>query len=321
MLQLTLIKIFTTLTPSKVLSKATEETLPILKGRIIAHLGKALIIEDDEGQTSLCKKRTQLEQPAVGDYVEWIRTESNAGRVEKVLERRSLLSRPAKNGKVRPVAANLDQIVIILAVKPNIDAFLLDQYLIVCKFQEIAPLIILNKIDLLDDESRQLTDELIRVYRKLDYEVIEVSAIEKTGLNTLRKRLQNETSILVGQSGVGKSTITNALLPDLELQTKTLSTASGLGKHTTTSSTMYKLPEGGNIIDSPGVNIFGLAHITKKNLAYGFREISHFADQCKYSNCMHIKEPKCAVKDNVESGKVDKQRYLRYLKLLEKLGY
>ncbi|MEW5058211.1 ribosome small subunit-dependent GTPase A [Cycloclasticus sp. 46_83_sub15_T18] len=294
---------------------------PLLTGRIVAHLGKALLVENNDGVTSRCKKRSQLEQPAVGDYVEWIQTEEGAGRVEKILARKSLLSRPAKNGNTRPVAANLNQIVVILAVKPNIDPLLLDQYLIVCEFQEIAPLIVLNKVDLLDDESRQRTDELIGIYKAIGYEIIEVSAEEKTGLDTLRARLRDETSILVGQSGVGKSSITNALLPDLELQTKVLSTASGLGKHTTTATTLYKLPEGGDIIDSPGVNIFGLAHITEKTLAYGFREIRQYAEQCKFSDCMHLKEPKCAVKDNIDTGKIANTRYLRYLKLRGKLSY
>lgn len=294
---------------------------PLLTGRIVAHLGKALLVENNEGVTSRCKKRSQLEQPAVGDHVEWIQTEEGAGRVEKILARKSLLSRPAKNGNTRPVAANLNQIVVILAVKPNIDPLLLDQYLIACEFQEIAPLIVLNKVDLLDDESRQRTDELIGIYKAIGYEIIEVSAEEKTGLDTLRARLRDETSILVGQSGVGKSSITNALLPDLELQTKVLSTASGLGKHTTTATTLYKLPEGGDIIDSPGVNIFGLAHITEKTLAYGFREIRQYAEQCKFSDCMHLKEPKCAVKDNIETGHIANTRYLRYLKLRDKLSY
>ncbi len=280
-----------------------------------------MIVEAEDGITARCKKRTQLQQPAVGDNVEWIKTEEGAGRVEKVLERRSLLSRPAKNGQTRPVAANLDQIVAILAVKPTIDPLLLDQYLIVSEFQDIKPLIVLNKVDLLDEQSRLQVDELIMLYRRLSYEVIEVSAAKKTGLDMLRERLKDKTSILVGQSGVGKSTITNALLPDLDIQTKALSTASGLGKHTTTSSTLYKLPEGGDIIDSPGVNIFGLAHITEQNLAYGYREIKQLADQCKYSNCLHLKEPKCAVKDGVDNGSISKQRYLRYLKLRDKLAY
>ncbi len=298
----------------------SNENEPLITGRVIAHLGQSLLIEDDQGQIARCKKRTRLEQPAVGDNVEWIRTEEAAGRVEKILERRSLLSRPAKNGSVRPVAANLDQIVVILAVKPSIDALLLDQYLIVCELQGIAPLIVLNKVDLLDKASRLETDALIKVYRGLGYEIIEVSALKKTGLESLRQRLQGEISILVGQSGVGKSSITNALLPDLALQTKVLSTASGLGKHTTTATTLYKLPEGGDIIDSPGVNIFGLANINEKTLAYGYREINEWAEHCKFSNCLHLKEPKCAVKDKVEEGAISKQRYLRYLKLRDKLS-
>jgi len=298
----------------------SKESAPLITGRVIAHLGQSLLIEDDQGKIARCKKRSRLEQPAVGDNVEWIRTEDDAGRVEKILERRSLLSRPAKNGSVRPVAANLDQIVVILAVKPSIDALLLDQYLIVCELQGIAPLIVLNKVDLLDEASRLETDALIKIYRGLGYEILEVSALEKTGLENLRQRLQGEISILVGQSGVGKSSITNALLPDLALQTKVLSTASGLGKHTTTATTLYKLPEGGDIIDSPGVNIFGLANINEQTLAYGYREIKAWAEHCKFSNCLHIKEPKCAVKDKVEEGAISKQRYLRYLKLRDKLS-
>lgn len=303
------------------MNPSPQEKQTLLNGRIVAHLGRALLVEDNEGNTIHCKKCTQLEHPAVGDYVTWIRTEQGAGRVEKILERKSLLSRPSKNGKTRPVAANLNQIVVILAVKPTIDLLLLDQYLIVCEFQKIAPLIVLNKTDLLDDASKIEIDDLTLIYQSLGYEIIKVSAKNKSGLNILRKRLQNETSLLVGQSGVGKSTITNALLPDLELQTKTLSTASGLGKHTTTSSTLYKLPEGGDIIDSPGVNIFGLAHITEQSLGQGFREIEQLAWQCKYNNCLHIKEPKCAVKDGVENNSISKQRYLRYLKLRDKLAY
>jgi ribosome biogenesis GTPase len=303
------------------LSQTKHQTQALIKGRVVAHLGKALIVEDSDGGTARCLKRTQLEQAAVGDQVEWIRTEDGAGRVEKVLERKSLLSRPAKNGKTRPVAANLDQIVVILAVKPPIDPLLLDQYLIVCEFQDIAPLIVLNKIDLLEGNAQKDTDSLVSTYQRIGYNIIEVSAKTKTGLNPLREALQNKTSLLVGQSGVGKSSITNALLPDLELQTKVLSTASGLGKHTTTASTLYKLPEGGDIIDSPGVNIFGLADITEQNLAYGYRDIRVLADQCKFANCVHLNEPNCAVKENVESGNLSKQRYLRYLKLRDKLSY
>ena len=247
-------------------------------------------------------------------------TEEGAGRVEKILPRRSLLSRPAKSGATRPVAANIDQLVAILAVKPNIDALLLDQYLIVCELQGITPLIVLNKIDLLDGAAKQKIDKLVANYQQLGYELIKVSAKDKSGLQQLSQRLYDKTSILVGQSGVGKSSLINALIPDLALQTKVLSTVSGLGKHTTTSSTLYKLTGGGEVIDSPGVNIFGLADITEYSLASGYREIRQLADQCKYANCLHLREPKCAVKDAVENGAMSQARYARYLKLREKLS-
>lgn len=301
--------------------KTKKEPTEMLTGRVIAHLGKALLVEDSSGETARCHKRTKLEQPAVGDYVHWTKTEQGAGRVEHLLPRQSLLSRPSKNGKTRPVAANLDQIVIIIAVNPTIDPLLLDQYLVVCEKQQLTPLILLNKIDLLDPISRQSTNELIKDYQDLAYEVIEVSAKNKLGLHQLRQQLAHKTSLLVGQSGVGKSSLTNALLPDLDIQTKALSTASGLGKHTTTSTTMYKLPGGGDIMDSPGVNIFGLANISEFDLANGYREIKKRADQCKFANCLHINEPKCVVKDDLEKGKLSPQRYQRYLKLREKLAY
>jgi len=297
-----------------------QSTSELLNGRVIAHLGKALIIEDEDGNVFRCHKRTQLEQSAVGDNVLWLKTEDDAGRVEQVLPRRSLLSRPGKRGDTRPVAANLDQIVVILAVKPNIDALLLDQYLVVCENQDLTPLIVLNKCDLLDDESTLTTQSIINDYQQLGYEVLKTSAKENSDLTALKQQLHNKVSLLVGQSGVGKSSIINALLPDLSLQTKTLSNASGLGKHTTTATTLYKLPDGGDILDSPGVNIFGLANISEFALADGYREIKQYAEQCKYSNCIHIKEPKCEVKAQLEKGNISENRYRRYLKLREKLS-
>ncbi|PCI22006.1 MAG: ribosome small subunit-dependent GTPase A [Piscirickettsiaceae bacterium] len=303
------------------MSNSSQTNNEILDGRIIAHLGKALIVEDSAGNTARCYKRSQLEKPAVGDKVHWIQIDDDAGRVESILPRQSLLSRPAKNGKIRPVAANLDQVVVIIAVKPRIDALLLDQYLVVCEHQDLTPLIVLNKCDLLDEKSNQKTQLLIDDYTKLGYTVIKTSALQNDGLTPLIEKLQHKVSILVGQSGVGKSSIINALLPDLSIQTKTLSTASGLGKHTTTSTSLYKLPGGGDIMDSPGVNIFGLVNISEHGLADGYREIKQYANQCKYANCLHIKEPHCEVKAQLEKGNISDGRYQRYLKLREKLSY
>jgi len=301
---------------------ATQNTINsnLLKGRIIAHVGKALLIEDDSGEVFRCHKRSKLEASAVGDFVLWEKIDDSTGRVEEISERRSLLSRPAKNGSTRPAAANIDQIIAIVATQPRSDLLLLDQYLVISENQHIPVVILMNKTDLLDSDKGETTATILADYLALGYPIIETSAKDHLGLQPLLDILHDKTSILVGQSGVGKSTITNALLPDLNLQTKEVSQRSGLGRHTTTSSTLYKLSDGGEIIDSPGVNIFGLANISEPDLAYGYIDIRRFAEQCRFANCKHINEPKCAVKDAIESGELARDRYLRYLKLLDKLA-
>lgn len=303
------------------MAKSKPKTPELLEGRVIAHLGKSLIIEDSDNQIYRCHKRTKLEQPAVGDRVLWLKTEDNSGRVETILPRKSLLSRPAKNGKTRPAAANIDQVVVIVATKPSCDLLLLDQYLVVCANQKIPALILLNKTDLLDADKGESTEGILKDYIQLGHTVIGTSAMQQDDMEKLSKQLRGKTSLLVGQSGVGKSTITNALLPDLNLQTKEISESTGLGRHTTTASTLYKLSCGGEIIDSPGVNIFGLANISETDLANGYIEIKQLADNCRFANCKHINEPNCAVKNEVnkENGQISPQRYQRYLRLRDKL--
>ena len=297
--------------------KKTAAISRLVEGRVIAHLGKSLAVEAADGVVIHCQTRRRLGVAAVGDNVLWEPSGKGEGRVAELLPRRSVLLRPAYKGGTRPVAANLDQIMVVFSVEPKCDFLLIDQYLVVCECHSINALLVFNKCDL------AICDELIEsqlaIYRALDYPVVRVSAKSGEGMSTLHSLLQGHTSMLAGQSGVGKSSLTNALLPDKNILTAALSAGSGHGRHTTTTATLYHLPDGGDLIDSPGVAIFGLAGISEHGLANGFKEFQPLIEQCRFNDCRHIDDKGCAVRDAVEQGVVSAQRYQRYLKLREKL--
>ncbi|HIG07411.1 MAG: ribosome small subunit-dependent GTPase A [Methylococcales bacterium] len=290
----------------------------LLEGLVISHLGKGLAIEH-AGKTIICQTRRQLGVAAVGDRVLWERTGTDQGRVAELLPRRSVLTRPARQGKTRPVAANIDKVIVVFATHPNCDFLLIDQYLAVCENRNISAELVFNKIDLAPTPERDvILDELTR-YQAMGYPLHCVSATTGKGLSTLTTTLLNQTSILAGQSGVGKSSLTNALIPDKALKTNTLSEANSHGRHTTTAATLYHLPSGGDLIDSPGVAIFGLAGLSEAQLAYGFREFQPFIEACQFNDCQHQKDKGCAVRQAVEDQSISQTRYQRYLKLKEKM--
>lgn len=284
---------------------------------MISHLGKGLAVETNTGDTILCHSRRKLGTATVGDRVLWEPTEGNLGCVVKILERKSLLTRPARQRKTRPVAANLDQVLIVFAVEPRCDFLLLDQYLVICENRGIKALMIFNKADLAS-RSRHLDSEL-NLYQRIGYSTLRVSALSGTGLDQLKSHLSGHASMLAGQSGVGKSSLTNALIPNKNLRTSELSQGTLHGKHTTTATTLFHLPGGGDLIDSPGVAVFGLAEITEKDLAFGYREFQQFLGQCRFNDCRHLNDKDCAVKLAVENGLIGQERYRRFLKLREKL--
>ncbi len=290
----------------------------LLEGRVVAHLGKALAIESN-GKTILCHTLRQLEVATVGDRVLWESTSSDQGRVVDILPRDSLLSRPGRNGKSKPVAANLDQIVIMFAVIPECDFLLIDQYLVICENHNINAVLTLNKIDLLDESSQTDIKTKLKVYEKLGYSIQLISAKDKTNLEQFKVLLKGQMSMLAGQSGVGKSSLTRQLIPNLDLKTNTLSASNKHGRHTTTTATLYHLPTGGSLIDSPGVAIFGLANITEQQLAYGYREFQPYIEQCQFNDCRHLNDKGCAVLEALEQGAIAPHRYQRFLKLRQKL--
>ncbi len=288
----------------------------LTKGLVISHLGKGIAVEVSD-TLFLCQTRRKLETVATGDQVMISITSSDQGRIEEILPRRSILKRPGRKGKTRPVAVNLDRIYVVFATEPNCDFLLIDQYLAICENNNLDAILVQNKIDL--ENSGEINTELAQ-YQKLGYDLHEVSANTTIGLIELKNSLQDHVSIFTGQSGVGKSSITNALIPNKQLKTNTVSEITKHGRHTTTAATLYHLPDGGDLIDSPGVAIFGLADLNEKQLAWGYREFQPLLDQCQFNDCQHIKDKGCAVRAAAENKDISMQRYQRFLKLRGKMS-
>jgi ribosome biogenesis GTPase len=287
----------------------------LLEGLVIAHLGQGIAVEYDH-KIILCQTLRRLDTIAVGDKVLWSLSSSDQGRIEEILPRRSLLERPSRNGKTRPVAANIDTVFIVFAVEPNCDFLLIDQYLAVCENRNIDVALVLNKTDL--PQTAIIEKELLD-YKKLGYPLYRVSALGSSNINELKNVLKGQVSMLAGQSGVGKSSLTNAIIPDKDIKTNTVSATTKHGRHTTTATTLYHLTDGGYLIDSPGVAIFGLAGLSEHQLAYGYREFQTHIDNCQFNDCRHLKDKGCAVVAAVDNGDISKTRYDRFLKLREKM--
>ena len=286
------------------------------EGLVVSHLGKGLAVEAPDGGIVLCHTRRQLGSVAVGDKVLWSEQAGGSGRVETLLPRRSLLTRPAHGGRIRPVAANLDRLIIVVAPEPDPDWLLVDQFVAACEHRSLGVGIVVNKIDRVS--RRDEINAAIAIYREIGYSCHIVSAHTGEGLDELLKSLKGNCNMLVGQSGVGKSSLSNALLPGRNLRTRELSAKAALGRHTTTAAMLHHLPEGGDLIDSPGVAVFGLAEMSAADVASGYREFRVWLEHCQFNDCRHLQDKGCAVRDAVSRQRIHPARYERFVKLLSK---
>ncbi len=229
-----------------------------------------------------------------------------------VHSRESVLVRHTGSGKTRPIAANIDLICVVAAPKPPTSVNLIDKYLAVAEYQGIEAVVLVNKTDLWDERSQERFDELEKTYREIGYEVYRAAA--KSGLipQAIRSRLARSVAIFVGQSGVGKSTLIAKLTGVNDITTGALM-ASGLGRHTTSATSLYALPGGGSIIDSPGVRNFATWHIPKAALARQFREFQPLVDECRFRDCAHEQEPGCALRAAVEDKRISPHRWRSYV--------
>lgn len=275
-------------------------------GLIVSAYGKHYEVELEDAKRIMCVTRGKKNDLACGDHVEIKLTTQHEGVIETILPRTSLLYR-SNAFKSKILAANVTQVVIVLATKPSFYTALLNRCLVAAEVANIQPLIVLNKCDLDDDGKAK---NILNTYENLGYKTLMISA--KQDISTLIPVLQHQTSILVGQSGMGKSTIINALLPDTQVRTQEVSDVLDSGKHTTTAAQLYHLNATSVIIDSPGLQEFGLHHVKQMELELAFIEFKPFLGKCRFNNCKHLQEPNCAVTQAVASKVITEQRLASY---------
>lgn len=283
------------------------------KGLVVASYGKRYGVELEDGTQISCVTRGKKNDLACGDQVEVKLTDKNEGVVEKLHKRTSLLFR-SNAFRTKTLAANVTQVVIVLATMPSFYEALLNRCLIAAEAAGIKALILLNKCDLKDPSSAL---EQLKIYQDLGYSVQALSA--KQDIAPLRTWLKGQVSVLVGQSGMGKSTIVNALLPQSKVRTQEVSEVLDSGKHTTTAAHLYHLDAESDLIDSPGLQEFGLNHLSLEELEQAFIEFRPYLGKCRFNNCKHIHEPDCAVMNAVQAGKISPSRLTAYQELSQEI--
>lgn len=301
------------------------------KGVVIKSTGSWYIVRIEDGGTVECRIKgkfrledLKLTNPvAVGDEVEIEMEEDDTGSIITILPRKNYVLRqsPRKKHSLHLLASNVDQaILIVTIIEPNLKQGFIDRFLLMTEPYNIPTIIVFNKADLYGKGALELYEDLRDIYETIGYQFKLVSAIDGTGMEDLKMMLAGKTSLLAGQSGVGKSSLMNAIQSNLDLKIQDLSDASGKGQHTTTFAEMFPLDSGGTIIDTPGIKTLSFSHLEPMDLAHNFREFFLLSSACKFGgSCLHRNEPGCAVKEAVEEGEVSELRYMNYLAIMEEI--
>lgn len=291
-------------------------------GLVIAHHGRLVLVAEPpfNASSSLvrCHIRPSLRDIATGDEVAWQEGESGAAVITAVMPRRTALQRPDARQQLRTMVANIDVVLVVIAPLPEPHRGLLDRYLVVIENLRMTPVIVINKCDLHEADSDAI-EAIANDYRQLGYDVLKVSASSGSGMAELGKRVEDQTCVLVGQSGVGKSSLLNHLVPDADTAVGALSEGEAKGTHTTTTARLFFLPGGGRLVDSPGIREFAVTHLNLEEIAWGMVELRPFLGKCRFRNCRHQEEPDCAVKTAAESGIISPERMASFRHMTDTL--
>lgn len=297
-----------------------------MQGTVIKSTGSNYLVKVN-GTVHLCRLKGKIRMEgrkttnpiAVGDIVDIVLEDNDEANIVKIHPRKNYIIRKSINlsKQSQILASNLDQAVLIATlVSPRTSLGFMDRFLITAEAYRIPAKIIFNKCDLLNEELLEIQKQTIAIYTKVGYECFEVSSYDQKQIEALQKIFKDKTTLIAGHSGVGKSTFINALQPGLDLKTGEISSAHAKGMHTTTFAELHPLDFGGNIIDSPGIKELGLVEMKKEEVGHYFPEIRDRMNDCKFNNCLHVNEPKCAVMKAVEDGEISEERYQSYLGIL-----
>ena len=300
-----------------------------MKAIVYKSTGSWYVVKSEQGQWFNARIRgvlkmddiTSTNPVAVGDIVEIDIEEEEAGTaiINSIADRRNYINRQSPKSKYQHhiVAANLDQSVLVATLRePRTSQGFIDRFLVASEMYHVPAVIVFNKWDLYREKEKQLYEEWAAMYGEAGYPVIGCSTVTGEVIEALKQELTGKIALFSGHSGVGKSTLLNAILPELKLRTQDVSGWSGKGMHTTTFAEMFDLPGGGSLIDTPGVREFGLVNVTKQELSHYFPEMRSRLNDCQFNNCQHLNEPGCAIKQAVEEGAITAERYESYISLL-----
>ncbi|MBV7434028.1 ribosome small subunit-dependent GTPase A [Cardiobacteriaceae bacterium TAE3-ERU3] len=282
---------------------------------VVAHMGYETIV-DDNGELLAADWRKSLGDIAVNDRVLLSRMQGERAVIEAVFPRQHTLYK-WHGRKAKAIATHIDQLVVVIAARPQWQASLLDRYIIAARQADINLTIVCNKIDLLTDDAYQQWQDELQPYRAMGYRIMALSVANEEGLSEISDILAGKQTVICGQSGVGKSSMINKLVPDSDIWIQSLSEATDLGRHTTTNSRRYPLTSGGAVIDTPGVRGFSIDHLNTEEIIAGFKDIASHTGDCRFNDCSHRHEPGCAVLEAVAAGAIAESRYHSLMQILE----